>query len=136
MKRQPPRSTLTDTLFPYTTLFRSKQIEIGKSYFESRFGQFPRTAHNVDSFGHAAALPRLMRGFGQDRYAMMRPQEHELPLPARLFRWRGHEGDPEVVTLRVAKNYEIAELMLEHVLASLKDLPEGEQKTTRLNSSH
>src|SRR3546814_17724666 len=23
MRRQPPRSTLTDTLFPYTTLFRS-----------------------------------------------------------------------------------------------------------------
>src|SRR3546814_2930517 len=89
-----------------------KQIEIGKSYFESRFGQFPRTAYNVDSFGHAAALPRLMSGFGQDRYVMMRPQEHELPLPARLFRWRGHEGDPEVVTFRIARNYEIAELTL------------------------
>src|SRR3546814_13334913 len=24
MKRRPPRSTLTDTLFPYTTLFRSR----------------------------------------------------------------------------------------------------------------
>src|SRR3546814_20853135 len=37
-----------------------KQIEIGKSYFESRLGQFPRTAYHVDSFGPAAALPRLM----------------------------------------------------------------------------
>src|SRR3546814_14538997 len=27
MIRRPPRSTLTDTLFPYTTLFRSLQIE-------------------------------------------------------------------------------------------------------------
>src|SRR3546814_6845155 len=26
MIRRPPRSTLTDTLFPYTTLFRSRQI--------------------------------------------------------------------------------------------------------------
>src|SRR3546814_1918373 len=26
MKRRPPRSTRTDTLFPYTTLFRSKRI--------------------------------------------------------------------------------------------------------------
>src|SRR3546814_6582040 len=26
MIRRPPRSTLTDTLFPYTTLFRSKTI--------------------------------------------------------------------------------------------------------------
>src|SRR3546814_15618098 len=60
---------------------------------------------------------------------MMRPQEHELPLPASLFRWRGHEGDPEVVTFRIARNYEIAELTLEHVLASLKDLPEGVRHT-------
>src|SRR3546814_5704178 len=26
MKRRPPRSTRTDTLFPYTTLFRSQEI--------------------------------------------------------------------------------------------------------------
>jgi hypothetical protein len=29
---------------------------------------------------------------------MMRPQEHEKPLPARLFRWRGQEGGEEVLT--------------------------------------
>src|SRR3546814_20144635 len=29
MKRRPPRSTLTDTLFPYTTLFRSSRGELG-----------------------------------------------------------------------------------------------------------
>src|SRR3546814_5397949 len=27
MRRRPPRSTLTDTLFPYTTLFRSARAE-------------------------------------------------------------------------------------------------------------
>src|SRR3546814_5893681 len=29
MIRRPPRSTLTDTLFPYTTLFRSPQVDAG-----------------------------------------------------------------------------------------------------------
>src|SRR3546814_17920909 len=29
MLRQPPRSTRTDTLFPYTTLFRSKVLDLG-----------------------------------------------------------------------------------------------------------
>src|SRR3546814_10032198 len=29
MIRRPPISTRTDTLFPYTTLFRSKQLDIG-----------------------------------------------------------------------------------------------------------
>src|SRR3546814_7800608 len=28
MKRRPPRSTRTDTLFPYTTLFRSRKIGV------------------------------------------------------------------------------------------------------------
>src|SRR3546814_19037275 len=28
MRRRPPRSTRTDTLFPYTTLFRSERIEV------------------------------------------------------------------------------------------------------------
>src|SRR5437867_7958147 len=34
MLRRPPRSTL----FPYTTLFRSDEIEAGKSYCSRRFG--------------------------------------------------------------------------------------------------
>src|SRR3546814_978156 len=29
MRRRPPRSTRTDTLFPYTTLFRSRQHLVG-----------------------------------------------------------------------------------------------------------
>src|SRR3546814_10067453 len=28
MRRRPPRSTRTDTLFPYTTLFRSRKIDV------------------------------------------------------------------------------------------------------------
>jgi alpha-mannosidase len=106
-----------------------KQIELGKNYFESRFGRFPRIAYNVDSFGHAAALPRLMREYGQDRYVMMRPQEHELALPARLFRWRGYEHDPDVTTFRIARNYEISNITVDHVLASLTDLLPGVRHT-------
>src|SRR3546814_5750208 len=36
MIRQPPRSTRTDTLFPYTTLFRSayRDLRIGKQGFD------------------------------------------------------------------------------------------------------
>src|SRR3546814_13780595 len=30
MRRRPPRSTLTDTLFPYTTLFRSHGLSSGQ----------------------------------------------------------------------------------------------------------
>src|SRR3546814_19378799 len=33
MIRRPPRSTRTDTLFPYTTLFRSHHLELGSESF-------------------------------------------------------------------------------------------------------
>src|SRR3546814_1500231 len=32
MLRRPPISTLTDTLFPYTTLFRSDQVDAGEGH--------------------------------------------------------------------------------------------------------
>src|SRR3546814_9268970 len=37
MIRRPPRSTRTDTLFPYTTLFRSHAIAIGAIAGDHRF---------------------------------------------------------------------------------------------------
>src|SRR3546814_14038068 len=44
MIRRPPRSTRTDTLFPYTTLFRSPQRDLGK------------TAVVFDDVGHYEAI--------------------------------------------------------------------------------
>src|SRR3546814_3117415 len=44
MIRRPPRSTRTDTLFPYTTLFRSLQSSFGKKgsgYSITYAGAFP-----------------------------------------------------------------------------------------------
>lgn len=102
-----------------------RQIELGKAYFLDRFGFSPRVAYNEDSFGHAAALPGYMRAVGQECYVMMRPQEHELPLPARVFRWRGHEGGPEVATFRIARSYNAGLITPEHLHASLTELPEG-----------
>src|SRR3546814_19859824 len=32
MIRRPPRSTRTDTLFPYTTLFRSKMVNLARAW--------------------------------------------------------------------------------------------------------
>ena len=106
----------------------AKQIELGKRYFLDRFGQFPRTAYNVDSFGHAATLPGYMHAAGQDRYVMMRPQEHEMELPARLFRWRGYADGPEVVVFRIAGSY-AGGGSLDHVRNSLTALPEGVEHT-------
>jgi alpha-mannosidase len=110
-----------------------KQIELGRDYFRSRFGQFPKYAYNVDSFGHASILPRLMREAGQTHYVMMRPQEHEMKLPARLFRWRGEKNGPEVTVFRIAGQYNIASLTSsmkkEDFEKCVTELPEGVDDT-------
>src|SRR3546814_5252782 len=51
MIRRPPRSTRTDTLFPYTTLFRS--VGVSRQIGEDRFGACERRL-GVD---HPALLP-------------------------------------------------------------------------------
>src|SRR3546814_6466642 len=38
MIRRPPRSTRTDTLFPYTTLFRSAHHQAAERHFDSSIG--------------------------------------------------------------------------------------------------
>src|SRR3546814_8142407 len=74
MIRRPPRSTRTDTLFPYTTLFRSPQeltelprslIIVGGGYIALKIGQmFRRFETDVTilrSEEHTSELQSLMR---------------------------------------------------------------------------
>src|SRR3546814_8909926 len=42
MIRRPPRSTRTDTLFPYTTLFRSLALDLPRNQRPVRLGQILR----------------------------------------------------------------------------------------------
>src|SRR3546814_8950461 len=56
MIRRPPRSTRTDTLFPYTTLFRSRRCD------QHAFNR--RTIH---------AFERIARRFHRHRYAVFVP---------------------------------------------------------------
>src|SRR3546814_8202012 len=53
MIRRPPRSTRTDTLFPYTTLFRSKRVGLSFEQFtravllaQNEFSAFLKTEEN------------------------------------------------------------------------------------------
>src|SRR3546814_3183715 len=53
MIRRPPRSTRTDTLFPYTTLFRSIRSHVPR-LFDGELPQF-----NIGTNGGATAAPEL-----------------------------------------------------------------------------
>ena len=96
--------TQPDCNFP-TEEGLKRQIAIGREWVEKRFQVTPRTGFNPDSFGHCAKMPEILRAGGQDRYVFMRPQEHEMRLPARLFRWRSRERGDAVTAFRIAGGY-------------------------------
>src|SRR3546814_19849038 len=60
MIRRPPRSTRTDTLFPYTTLFRSLLGEEAWQMLSELRGE-RRTGRSARSEEHTSELQSLMR---------------------------------------------------------------------------
>src|SRR3546814_8556228 len=60
MIHRPPRSTRTDTLFPYTTLFRSKLDEVKEALHE--VGVAGITVTEVKEFGRQKVHTELYRG--------------------------------------------------------------------------
>src|SRR3546814_7519273 len=59
MIRRPPRSTRTDTLFPYTTLFRSTRAISNSVHTKPSRFDFQRTRRFSISSGHACSPRKL-----------------------------------------------------------------------------
>ena len=81
-----------------------RQALYGKRYFRERFGLDVAVGYNVDSFGHAATLPMLLRHTGSDSYVFMRPMEHEHSLTSPLFNWVSPDGS-SVRAFRIPVSY-------------------------------
>src|SRR3546814_7006823 len=90
MSRRPPRSTRTDTLFPYTTLFRSEP-GIGHGGSDQRVGQVEQRVRRVIEGCHtegcchvgAAGVPRdQWRGDGTGVF--QRSEEHTSELQSLM----------------------------------------------------
>ena len=111
-----------DCNLPREESFR-RHIASGQRYFAERFGVQVTVGYNVDSFGHAASLPRILAEAGYDSYVMMRPMQHEKTLPAGLFRWRSTDeagGVREVMTWRIPLGYCISSADMErHVQGAI-----------------
>ena len=84
----------------------ARQLRYGQAYFGQQLGQPCTVGYNIDSFGHTAYLPRLLREAGLDSYVFMRPGPHEMELPGQLFRWRSPDG-AEVVAFRILDSYNL-----------------------------
>lgn len=79
---------------------------VSQRYFKENFGVIAHTGYNVDSFGHNAALPKILRASGMSRYVFMRPSESEKAIGADRFLWKSDDGSA-VDAFRIHKSYGI-----------------------------
>src|SRR3546814_3116283 len=84
MIRRPPRTTRTDTLFPYTTLFRSPAL-CGENHRKKR-SQLVNTASTTKKTARPARKPRQVIG-GSSKYCSRlrrRSEEHTSELQSLM----------------------------------------------------
>src|SRR3546814_6730431 len=113
MKRRPPRSTRTDTLFPYTTLFRS---------LRARLDLAPQTARRMGASGDEEEVS--LEGVQHGDRLRVRPGD-KVPVDGEVLDGRS-AVDESMVT---------GEPMPVEKAAGDKIIG-GDRKSTRLNSSH
>jgi len=75
-------------------------------YFKEKFGITVKTGYNVDSFGHNAGLPKILKASGMDNYVYMRPDRNEMEQKDSLFKWEGDDGS-FVTAFRVPLCYNV-----------------------------
>src|SRR3546814_63214 len=97
MIRRPPRSTRTDTLFPYTTLFRSRHAaahlrRVGARVLHrlpQRAGEVPRGVLEPGRLGLRRVEPEVGRGYAPDALVAL------VALVAKVSRRTGIPANPE-----------------------------------------
>src|SRR3546814_6052349 len=114
MIRRPPRSTRTDTLFPYTTLFRSS-LDLG-------FLELDMLARTRVVFPHRHLLGHRARVLLGDIEKARVGGAHQLDLDGRRL---GHGPVPRNMDTSAGRPTDAAERF-----------GPGDRKSTRLNSSH
>jgi len=81
-----------------------RQALYGQRYFKEKLGIRVKVGYNIDSFGHNASLPQILKKAGLDFYIFMRPGSHEKELPSDAFWWEGLDGT-RVLAYRLPSSY-------------------------------
>jgi alpha-mannosidase len=81
-----------------------RQALYGQRYFKEKFGSPAQVGYNVDSFGHHAMLPQILKKSALPYYVFMRPMPHEKELPGRAFWWEADDGS-RVLALQLPFSY-------------------------------
>src|SRR3546814_2033629 len=121
MIRRPPRSTRTDTLFPYTTLFRSRKED---AHQLAPLAQF--VVHIAPFLALLAQLRQKPGRFG------VRETRGPHELEARLVGRRLQVGEFDAQIGRDRARH--PELVGEHVAEPTRDIPRSEEHTSELQS--
>src|SRR3546814_2671285 len=104
MRRRPPRSTRTDTLFPYTTLFRSSVAEPKVDSIAGTFVEMPDVAPPEESLPYDPPLSRQLRESAKAKGIFERTMEHRAAhAPGQPPRTFGPIGFWSRVPGRIAK---------------------------------
>src|SRR3546814_2538367 len=117
MRRRPPRSTRTDTLFPYTTLFRSMGETERRRHKQLDFNK----EHGITARGVSKAVREMIDGVMVDP---AQASAADLISPDVL-------RDDKSLAKEIRR---LEKLMMDH--AKNLEFEQADRKSTRLNSSH
>lgn len=79
---------------------------ISQRYFQEKFGMTAKVGYNVDSFGHNASLPQILKKSGMEGYVFMRPMPEEQGRDETVFLWQSADGT-ELPAYRIPYFYNI-----------------------------
>ncbi|MCM1024810.1 MAG: alpha-mannosidase [Roseburia sp.] len=102
---------------------------IAQRYFLEKFGVMAKTGYNVDSFGHNASLPQILKKSGMENYVFMRPQNHEKEMKEDLFLWESPDGS-RVTAYRIPVVYNVGNW------GKLELIPQYREKAERDNQDY
>ena len=95
-------------------------------YFKEKFGVTATAGYNVDSFGHNAAIPKILRAGGMENYVFMRPSLTEQGRSESVFWWESDDGS-RVAAFRIPIRYNLNAKSL-HQLEEIIDKANAENQ--------
>lgn len=82
----------------------ARQSLYAQRYFNETFGVTATVGYCVDSFGHCATLPMILKNSGMDSYIFMRPSPKEKDMDSDVFDWIAPDGSA-VTAYRILDPY-------------------------------
>ena len=104
-----------------------RQALYGQRYLREKLGITATVGANLDSFGHNASIPQILRKSGCDSYVFLRPGPNEKDLESPIFWWESPDGS-RVLAYRIPHEYCAPKDDIgEHVEKAVASLPEADE---------